>query len=156
MRFSGRRQLHTPVEGVWDALHDSAVLRAAIPGCEELEPLGPGEYVATLAARVGPVADTYRGTFAIEDVRPGNRLRVRVVGKGRCGRLEIDLRVSLADGGGPGGTVLRYDADAVVGGFVARLGRTTLTLAGGHLTAQFFRDLDRSLRGGHRRIPAPA
>ena len=148
MRFSGERQVHRPVDQVWAALHDSEVLRAAIPGCEDLVPLEAGRYAATLAARVGPVADTYRGAFSIEDLRHGSDLRVRVDGRGRCGRLEVDLRVRLATGRRPGGTALHYDAHATVSGFVARLGRATLTVAGGHLTGCFFRDLDRSLRGG--------
>ena len=150
MRFSGERQVPTPVERVWAALHDSEVLRSTIPGCEELVPLDTGRYAATLAARVGPVADTYRGAFSIEDVRPGSHLRVRVEGRGRCGRLEVDLRVGLATGRRPGTTALRYDADAAVSGFVARLGNASLTVAGGHLTGCFFRDLDRSLRSPAR------
>lgn len=156
MRFTGERQVQTPVEGVWAALHDSEVLQVAIPGCEDLAPLGSGRYAATLAARVGPVADTYRGAFTIEDVRHGSHLRVRVEGRGRCGRLEVDLRVALAEGRRPGTTVLRYDAHAGVSGFVARLGRATLSVAGGHLTGCFFRDLDRSLRSGTRRARVPA
>ena len=154
MRFNGEREVHTRVERVWAALHDSDVLRTAIPGCEDLMPLDTGRYAATLAARVGPVADTYRGAFTIEDLRPGSDLRVRVEGRGRCGRLEVDLRVRLATGRMPHTTLLRYDAHAEVSGFVARLGRATLTVAGGHLTGCFFRDLDRSLR--ERRVTAPS
>ena len=79
MRFSGERQVRTSVEHVWAALHDREVLRATIPGCEDLVPLEAGRYAATLAARVGPVADTYRGAFTIEDLRALSELRVRVV-----------------------------------------------------------------------------
>ena len=150
MRFSGERQVQTPVEETWAALHDSAVLQATIPGCQDLVPLESGRYAATLAARVGPVADTYRGAFSIEDLRPGSELRVRVRGRGRCGRLEVDLRVVLTAGRRPDTTSLRYEADATVGGLVARLGNAALTVAGGHLTGCFFRDLDRSLRRGVR------
>jgi uncharacterized protein len=149
MRFNGERQVQTPVEQVWEALHDSDVLRASIPGCEELVPLDTGLYAATLAARVGPVADTYRGTFSIEDVRPGSELRVRVDGRGRFGRLQLDLRVSLA-GGRSGATALQYDASATVSGFVSRVGNAAMSIAGGHLTGRFFHDLERSLRRGAR------
>jgi uncharacterized protein len=145
MRFRGERQIQRPIEHVWDALHDAEVLRAAIPGCEDLVPLDPGKYAATLAARIGPIADTYRGAFTIDDARDGSQLLVRVEGRGRCGRLAVDLRVGLAETRHPGTTSLRYDATATVGGFVARLGNAALTVAGGHITGSFFRNLDRSL-----------
>jgi uncharacterized protein len=146
MRFNGERQVPAPVAQVWAALHDSEVLRSAIPGCQDLVPLDVGRYAATLAARVGPVADTYRGSFSLEDLRPGSELRVRVEGRGRCGRLEVDLHVTLAPGRLAGTTDVRYDALATVRGFVSRLGNAAMTVAGGHFTGSFFRDLDRSLR----------
>lgn len=148
MRFNGVRQVQAPADVVWAALHDREVLRAAIPGCQHLTPAGPQRYAATLAARVGPVADTYRGAFAIEDLCPGTELGVLVEGRGRCGQLRIELRVELEEGRGTATTALRYDAHAVVKGLVGRLGNATLTVAGGHLTGCFFRDLDRSLRAG--------
>lgn len=137
-----------PAGEVWAALHDPHVLRAAIPGCKDMVPLDGGTYAATLQARVGPMRDTYRGNFSIEDLRPGSDLRVRVGGTGRCGRLAVTLRVTLSKTRQPGVTALRYDADATVDGFVSRLGNATLTVAGSHFTACFFRDLDRSLRDG--------
>ena len=146
MRFSGERQVSAPVAEVWAALHDTETLLSTIPGCEELVPLGAGTYAATLAARVGPVTDAYRGTFSIEDGPSGSEIRVRVGARGRCGRLDVDLRVTLASEARPATTKLRYDAEATVGGFVSRLGKATLTVAGGHFTGGFFRDLDRALR----------
>ena len=71
MRFTDVRHVPAPAEDVWTALHDREVLRMAIPGCERLSPVSAGRYAATLAARVGRLADTYRGTFAIEDTDPG-------------------------------------------------------------------------------------
>jgi uncharacterized protein len=146
MRFTDVRQVPAPVEQVWAALHDPEVLRAAIPGCERLHPVGHGRYAAILAARVGRLADTYRGTFSIDDVRPGSELVVSVQSRGRCGSLDLDLRVRL-DEAPSSATALAYDARATVGGLVARLGRAPLTLTGGHLTGCFFRDLEQAVRG---------
>jgi carbon monoxide dehydrogenase subunit G len=145
MRFVDMRQVQAPMTDVWAALHDCDVLRRVIPGCERLHPLGNGEYAATLAARVGRLADTYRGTFAIDDRRSGTDLLVTVTGRGRCGRLELELDVRLREGPAPHLTMLAYDAQARVGGLVARLGQVPLTLAGGHITATFFRELDRAV-----------
>ena len=146
MRFHDVRQVAAPAAEVWTALHDREVLRSVIPGCQELSPVSAGRYSATLAARVGRLADTYSGTFAIDDIRPGAELVVSVAGRGRCGSLELDLWVRLDEGLAPGTTALVYDARARVGGLVARVGRTPLTLAGGHITGCFFRDFERAVR----------
>jgi carbon monoxide dehydrogenase subunit G len=151
MRFTGQQQLRAASTVVWAALHDADVLRSVIPGCERLVPLGRGEYAATLAARVGPLADCYRGRFTIEPVSPGRELRVVVEGRGRFGRLELVLDVGLAPGQEWDSTALTYDARATVGGVVARVGGATMGVVGSHLTACFFRDLDRALA---RRAPA--
>jgi carbon monoxide dehydrogenase subunit G len=145
MRFVDMRQVQAPVSEVWAALHDSEVLRRVIPGCERLHSVGQGEYAATLAARVGRLADTYRGTFSIDDVRGGSDLVVTVTSRGRCGSFELDLDVRLREGSSAHTTLLAYDAHARVGGLVARLGRGPLTLAGAHITAAFFRELDRAV-----------
>jgi carbon monoxide dehydrogenase subunit G len=143
MRFSGERQVPATIESVWAGLHDPAVLRRVVPGCAQMTPRGDGTYAAALEARVGRIADTYRGTFSVTDVQPGTELRVRVRAGGRFGRLELDLYVTLAEGRRPGVTALRYDAEATVGGMVSRVGRPALQVAGGHFTAGFFRDLER-------------
>ena len=150
MRFTDVRHMIAPTGQVWTALHDSEVLHAAIPGCERLSPVGDGQYSATLAARVGRLADTYRGTFAIEDTWPGSELMVSIAGRGRCGTLELDLRVRLDEGRTAGTTALVYDARARVGGLVARLGQAPLTVAGGHITGCFFRDFERAMRARSR------
>lgn len=160
MRFVDVRQVPAPRDHVWAALHDTAVLRRVIPGCERLSPLGSGSYAATLSARVGRLADTYRGDFEIVDLRPGTALVVRVDAHGRCGRLELDLEVRLDRGRTVSTTTLAYDATARVGGLVARLGTAPLTVAGGHLTGCFFRDLDRAVAatpvGTRERLRTPA
>ncbi len=161
MRFVDMRQVQAPVTDVWAALHDCEVLRRVIPGCERLTAVGHGEYAATLAARVGRLADTYRGTFCIDDVHGGTDLVVTVTSRGRCGSLELDLDVRLREGASPHTTVLAYDARARVGGLVARLGRAPLTLAGGAITSTFFRELDRAVTRPSvvvpaQRRPAPA
>jgi carbon monoxide dehydrogenase subunit G len=144
MRFRGERVLAAARDDVWTALHDHEVLRRAIPGCRSLTPAGPGAYAATLGVQVGPLADTYRGRFAIAGHLATSTIRVHVDGRGRAGRLELDLQVVLSEATRKG-TGLRYDASARVCGLVSRLGTPTLSVAGAHLTGCFFRDLDRAL-----------
>jgi len=154
MRFDGQREVGAPVAQVWGMLHDGEVLRSVIPGCTEMRPRGAGAFAASLQARVGPVADTYRGTFTIDDLRPGTELRVRVDARGRCGRLELTLLVTLLEGTDRT-TTLGYRADARVRGLVSRLGAPALTVVGGHFTCGFFDDLDRAVRRGAPTVEVP-
>lgn len=146
MRFRGQREVPAPVPRVWAMLHDPSVLRAVVPGCRRLDPVGDTEYSAVLAAQVGPLADTYRGTFSVEDVTDGRELVVHVDARGRCGRLRLHLDVALAPGRSGAATLLHYDAGAEVGGLVARLGAPALTVVGEVFTAGFFADLERAVR----------
>lgn len=144
MRFTGERSVAASAGEVWRALHDHEVLRRAMPGCRHLEPVGTGSYAATIGVQVGPLSDTYRGRIDVHGHPSTSALRVLVEGRGRAGRLELDLHVALSEGQSRT-TCLRYDALARVGGLVARLGAPTLTVVGAHLTGCFFRDLDRAL-----------
>jgi carbon monoxide dehydrogenase subunit G len=101
---------------------------------------------------VGPVGDTYRGTFTIDDPRPGEELRVTVAAKGRCGRLDLVLHVQLTDGP-RGTTALSYVADAKVGGLVSRVSGAALRVFGNHFTGCFFRGLEGRAR---TRVLVPA
>ena len=153
MRFVDVRQVPAPVDQVWAALHDTSVLRRVIPGCERLSAQGPGSYAATLSARVGRLADTYRGDFEIVDLRPGTALVVD--GRARAVAAAVSsstCRCGSTEAGRPRARRLAYDAHARVGGLVARLGTAPLSVAGGHLTGCFFRDLER--RSSARR-PVP-
>jgi carbon monoxide dehydrogenase subunit G len=145
MRFSGERQVTAGIAEVWDVLHDREVLASTIPGCQAMVPLDRSRYAATMQARVGPVSDTYRGSFTITDLRPGEVLAVDVEARGRCGTLQVGFQVQLADLGARN-TMLRYDAQARVRGLAARLGGPAIQVAGSHFTACFFRDLDGALR----------
>ena len=51
MKVSGSAVLHAPRERVWAALQDPAVLVRTIPGCQQLEQVGPDTYRATVIGR---------------------------------------------------------------------------------------------------------
>lgn len=165
MKVSGTATLSAPVEAVWSALHDPAVLVRTIPGCLELEQVGPDRYRMTVAAGVASIKGTYVGEVALTDKDEPSSFLMRASGSGAPGTVSADVRVSLAtdghsgdrDGDGPGGeadngaTLLRYDADAVVGGPVGGVGQRVLTGVAKKTAGEFFRAVDDVLTG---RAPA--
>ena len=70
MTMNGEVQLAASREAVWDKLNDPAVLKACIPGCEELEKTeGENGFRAVAKMKVGPVSARFihrPGPFHVE------------------------------------------------------------------------------------------
>src|SRR5215207_7082013 len=124
MRISGREAIPFPVETVWDALLDPAVLVRTIPGCERLETTGSDTYAMTVTAGVAAIRGTYDGTCVLSDLTPHESLVMRLQGAGAPGTIDATVQVSFQQSGDQ--TVVEYDADAVVGGMVGGVGQRML------------------------------
>ncbi|MGH3496501.1 MAG: SRPBCC family protein [Nocardioidaceae bacterium] len=146
MKVSGHAVLSAPVEQVWQALLDPAVLVRTIPGCEQLVSTGENRYAVTLSAGVASIKGTYTGTVELADLHEATSLLLKAAGAGAPGTVGADVRVTFADTG-EGRTTLGYDADAVVGGMIAGVGQRMLTSASKRMAGEFFAAVDRVLTG---------
>ena len=108
MKVTGSAVLHAPREKVWSALQDPAVLVRTIPGCQQLEQVGPDSYRATVTAGVASIKGTYTGDVRLTDQAEPKSFVLHAAGSGAPGTVSADVRVNLADADG-----------------VARLGWTT-------------------------------
>lgn len=108
---------------VWAALNDPEVLKACIPGCEELTATeGQEGFEAKVTAKIGPVKATFRGAVRLEDIVEGEGYSLVGEGKGGpAGFAKLKSQVRLADAEG-GATRLTYTTDAQLGGKLAQLG----------------------------------
>lgn len=106
---------------VWEALQDSALVRASMEHCESLRRLGPGEYALTLTVPLGPLRARYevRAHLAADasqvPLTPRRVLsfRARADGIGSLrGQIDVALRADDEPGGPAGickGTSTRID-----------------------------------------------
>ena len=153
MKFTGENTLHAPVEKVWDALLDPAVLVRTIPGCERLEAAGENAYAMTVTAGVAAIKGTYSGSCALSDLVPHESLVMRLDGAGAPGTIGATVGVRFAPS--EDGTVVTYDADAIVGGMVGGVGQRMLTSVSRRMAGEFFGNVDAVLTGaGGRHDPA--
>ena len=138
MDVSGEYRIAAPRESVWRGLNDTATLQAAIPGCESLERISDTEFVAKVATRIGPVSARFSGKVTLSDLDPPNGYRIAGEGQGgAAGFAKGAARVTLADDG-TGGTILRYEADASVGGKIAQIGSRLVQGAAQKTADEFF------------------
>ena len=146
MKFTGDATLHAPVEKVWDALLDPAVLVATIPGCERLEATGENAYAMTVTAGVAAIKGTYAGSCELSDLQQGTSLMMKLNGAGAPGTIGANVDVRFTDNG-DGTTTVAYDADAVVGGMVGGVGQRMLTSVSRRMAGEFFGNVDGVLTG---------
>jgi carbon monoxide dehydrogenase subunit G len=152
MKVSGTAVLHAPVERVWEALNDPAVLVRTIPGCEQLEEVGPDRYRMTITAGVASIKGTYVGDVALTEQHQPASFVLKASGSGAPGTVSADVTVDLS-AGDDGTTRLSYDADAVVAGPVGGVGQRVLSGVAKKTAGEFFRAVDDVLMG---KAPAAA
>ena len=144
MKVNGTATLNATPEQVWAALNDPAVLVRTIPGCEQLETLGPDRYRMTVTAGVASIKGTYLGEVSLADHVPYSAFRLRASGSGAPGTVNADVSVTL-DVHPDGTTLLTYAADAVVGGTVGGVGQRVLGGVARKLAGEFFAAVDTHL-----------
>jgi len=147
MKIAGEATLVAPVEQVWDALLDPAVLVRTIPGCERLEETADNTYDMTVTAGVASIRGTYAGTCRLSDLTPHESLKMNLQGAGAPGTVGADVAVRF-EGNPDGTTTLFYDADAVVGGMVGGVGQRMLTSVSRRMAAEFFGNVEKAIAGG--------
>jgi uncharacterized protein len=138
MTMSGEQQLTAPRERVWTALNDPAVLKACIPGCESLEVTGENEFSAVATNKIGPVKARFKGKVRFSDIDPPNGYKISGEGDGGVAGFAkggAAVRLEPIDGGG---TSLKYDVEAQIGGKLAQLGQRLINGAAKKMADQFF------------------
>ena len=122
MTMAGEVALPADRATVWAALNDPEVLKASIPGCQELTRSGDNGFAAVAKVKIGPVSATFKGNVALSDIDPPNGYTISGEGQGGiAGFAKGGARVRLSDADG-GGTLMTYDVEATVGGKLAQLG----------------------------------
>lgn len=137
MDMTGEYTIPAPRERVWEALNDAEVLKASVPGCETLEKVSDTEFTATVMARVGPVRTKFNGRVTLSDIDPPNGYTISGEGQGgAAGFGKGGAKVTLT--GANGETVLRYEANASVGGKMAQIGSRVVEGVAKKMADDFF------------------
>ena len=147
MELSGEYTIPAPREKVWEFLNDPEVLAACIPGCEELEKVSDTEFTARVKIKIGPVSAKFSGAVTLEDLDPPNGYKIVGEGKGGvAGFAKGNANVTL--GSESDDTVLRYTADAQVGGKLAQIGSRLIAGTARKLADKFFGSLVEAIAPG--------
>jgi uncharacterized protein len=137
MEFGGRYHFSAPRTAVWEALNDTEKLRAAIPGCNRLDWIGPGALELELKVSLGIVSPTFTGDLSLSDIVPAETYTLAGRGRGLLGKAEGAARISLADAP-DGGTHLMFKAAGGADGRIMNLGKALIGKSAQKVIDHFF------------------
>lgn len=138
MEMTGQQIVPLPQDETWQALNDTQVLKACVPGCETLEKISDTQYELAIRSRIGPVSARFKGIMTLEDVDAPRGYTMIFEGQGGVagfakGRAEVALSPEAE------GTRLSYSVKAMVGGKIAQLGARLIDGVARKLADDFFR-----------------
>ncbi|MCG6885495.1 MAG: carbon monoxide dehydrogenase subunit G [Silicimonas sp.] len=137
MKMSDSRVIAAEPAVVWAAILDPEVLKACVPGCEEMTGSPEDGFEATVVQKVGPVKATFKGVVTLSEMDEPNSLTLTGEGKGgAAGFAKGSADVTLAAEGD--GTKISYDVNASVGGKLAQLGSRIIDSFAKKMADQFF------------------
>ena len=144
MDMNDEIRIEAPRFRVYDALNDPAVLKACIPGCEELVQHSDSELEARVVLKVGPVKAKFVGNVVLDKAQAPDRLSLSGEGSGGiAGFAKGGANVELIEDGEA--TILRYAAKVDIGGKIAQLGSRLISSTAQRLAGQFFAGLKKEI-----------
>lgn len=146
MELKDTRDIAASPDEVWQALLDADVLKACIPGCQELTGTPEDGFEAVVVQKVGPVKAKFKGSVTITDMIAPKSCTISGEGKGgpagfAKGGADIILDPSET------GTKLHYSVEAKVGGKLAQLGSRIIDGFAKKMADQFFERFQTALEG---------
>ena len=136
MKIEGSYTIPARREKVYALLLDPAVLKRAIPGCEEIQPQGDAAFRIKMRAGLASIRGNVEGEIRMEDARPPEHYRLAMSGKGMGSFVNGWADLDFAETAG--NTEIRYAGEASVGGMIAAVGNRMIELAVRKSLSDFF------------------
>lgn len=154
MEMTGQYRIAASREKVWRALSDPDVLKACIPGCEDLARTASDAIHATVAAKVGPVQASFIVRLDLSDRHPPGRCTIRGDARGGIAGFATGDAVIRLDEDGDA-TLLSYEGSCDVGGKLAQLGARLIDTTTKKMADEFVGAVANRLSGDEPTMASP-
>lgn len=144
MNVSGEYRLAATRERVWQALHDADILRACIPGCEDVQAVEAHQFAGRMMARIGAVSTVFTGQVLLSDENYPKGWQVAAHAESpSAGWADGTASIRLASVAG--GTLVAYRLHVDPGGRLASVGDRLLRGVAMRMANDFFTRLTEHL-----------
>jgi carbon monoxide dehydrogenase subunit G len=147
MEFTESYTLPVPQQQTWEALNDTAVLRASIPGCDSIEAEGDNAYALSMSASVGPVKARFKGRMRLTDIDAPHTYTIVFEGQGGTAGFGKGTANVTLEPYGDAATKLSYTAHAQVGGKLAQIASRLVDGAARKIAGEFFKRFSAQMTG---------
>jgi uncharacterized protein len=137
MELANSQRLPVTQQQAWEALNDPEMLKACIPGCDQIDRVSDTEYLIGMTAAVGPVKARFKGKLTLFDLNPPSSYSIKFDGQGGVagfgsGMAKVELVPDAQQ------TVLNYNVTAQVGGRLAQVGSRLIDGTARKMADDFF------------------
>lgn len=120
VKIVGSYKLEAPMGKVWPRIFDPQSLMDLIPGCQQLEQVGPDEYRGQVQVGVAAVSGTYETTVRVVERDPPHRCQFEGEVTGPTGSIKGTASFVLEEVN-QGSSFIEYEAEAMITGALAKL-----------------------------------
>jgi len=96
MEISSTYSFAAAPQEVWNLLMDPEAIKACLPGCRELRPLGDDRYHAEMTIGVAAVSGSFTATVALSEQTPPQSYRLSVDATGKPGFARGSALITLS------------------------------------------------------------
>src|SRR5690606_1377222 len=125
MEFGGRYRLGAPRLKVWEALNDTAILKASIPGCKRIDWVSDTALEAEIGVNLGGARPVFTGDLVLSNIVPAQTYTLSGHGRGGLlGMAQASAEIVLSDLGED--TLLVFAATGGASGQLMKLGKAVI------------------------------
>jgi len=143
MIVEGTYEFTTPREKLWEFITNPAAMGRCLPDLKSLDVENETTSTAIIRVGVGPIRADFKFRIEIVDKQPISHVRLKAVGSGSAGSINLDTTVELNEI--PGGSAISYKSDVKVGGMMAGLGQRMMKDTADKTVAGVFECVKRQL-----------
>lgn len=137
MDFNGTFEVSSPKEKVFAYVMDPNKISGCIPGLKEIEVKNSDDYTVLVRAGISFIKTDFKLHFTIIEKQEPTHAKLQASGTGSGGSLDLVTVMDLSDGEG-GKTVMKWSANANVGGKLAGLGQRLMKGQAEKMITQMF------------------
>ena len=137
LKLSGSEKIDVDPIFLWHSIIDPKILKACIPGCNEMKEVANGEYHIVLNLKVGAVGGSFDGKVKLSEQNPPKSCKLHLSGGGTLGTGKGFAKI-IIDEKYKGISLMSYEGEGEVSGLVAGVGQRVLLGVAKHLVKKFF------------------